>query len=56
MSLAISNANSKTCGSSGFGYDAVGKFPSGNSCSLTTSTFSYPNSFNTLLTGIFPVP
>ena len=55
-SLAISKANLNTFGSSGFGYGAVGKFPSGISCSLTTSTFSYPSSFKTLLTGIFPLP
>ena len=54
--FAISNANSNTCGISGFGYGAVGKFPLGSSCSLTTFTFEYPSSDNTLLTGIFPLP
>ena len=56
ISLAMSKANLNTFGSSGFGYGAVGKFPSGISCSLTTNTFSYPNSFNILLTGTFPEP
>ena len=40
----------------GFGCDAVVKFPSGFSCSLTIFKFSNPNSVNTLLIGISPEP
>ena len=56
FSFASLSANSQAFSSSGLGYATVGNVPSGNSCSFTTSTFSKPSSFNTFLTGMFPVP